>query len=105
MNCGCVSPRETAPTRIYLRSAVIVTIGTVKLTALHTALLETGVQSRTGSGRCDRVSRSILSRHRAPIGHRASLEPRSGNPRRRFDVRSKAVEGVLILVVCHTASL
>ena len=105
LNVGAPHDERLHPREPILRPTIIVAIGTVILTALHAAFLETGVRSRTGTSRCDRVSQSTLSRHRAPIDRRASPVLRSGNPRRRFDVRSKAVEGVLSFVLGHTASL
>jgi hypothetical protein len=87
--------------RLHLAAMVVVTIDAIVLTALHATLLETGGRSRTGRGHCVRASRAAPSPHRGRRDRLSSRVSRSGNPRRRFDVRSKGGEDVLIALPCH----
>ena len=98
------APRSARPTHeiTHLAATVVVARDAIVLTALHAALLETGGRSRTGRGHCAPASRAAPSPHRGPRDRPSSRVSRSGNPRRRFDVRSKGGEGVLILLPCHT---
>lgn len=89
---------------IRLLTPIVVAVGPVEVTGLHTTFLETGVPNRRDTDHSDQVSRSGPSRHRERSDRPASREPRSGNPRRRFEVRSKAGEIGETLLARHTAS-
>ena len=102
---GCASLRETHPRKTLLTTIVVVPVGAVVLTALHAALLETGVRSRRDTDHCVQASRATPSRRHEPFGRPSSRVLRSGNPRRRFDVRSKGGESVRIVFPGHVGLL
>lgn len=90
---------------ISLVAPIVGTLGTLEPSRLQTAPLETASENRTGRDRCGRGARAALCRL-APRDRHGQLAPRSGNPRRRLLVSSKAVEFVEFRpgLLRHTAS-
>lgn len=97
---GCHRRGQWHPQHL-LRPVVVVAVRAVKLTTWHTALLETGVRSCRDRDHSVRAFPAVRFRHRVLCGRHVSRELRSGNPRRRFDMGSKAVLLILVTIAGH----
>src|ERR1043166_7068359 len=87
-NCATPQIRDGPCSSRELIADVIIPLAAVEATRSQAAFLETGVPSRTGTGRCGRASRSAPCR-RARGGRRATLAFPRHNPRLRLREVSK----------------